>query len=306
MKQQGRDDRSCDDASNGPGGNGMNGFTVAHDKLCLSGVSSITACLRALCLLFCSGADAEHPFGSKDDLRNAYKQFYVIDDIMLYVLMLHPQSRDLCARRAYTLLFGEVGAVYVFLRIVSALVFVLNVDFAVPVEAFFDDFWHWAPKWASPGCTSSLHFFLDAVGLERKVAKYVSPRRRLPLLGVQVSVQRRLLVSSDGDKQLPTIVFQNDEVKISRYVAEIRAMRQRAAQKQTVSQASRSKLGHKLCFAGEALHGRCGAAARKVLFASEEVPARLLRSVLTIWEQLLLRGRPREVPIVPCSHPPML
>ena len=115
-----------------------------------------------------------------------------------------------------------------------------------------------------------------------------------------------MLVSSDGDKQLPTIVFQNDEVKISRYVAEIRAMRQRAAQKQTVSQASRSKLGHKLCFAGEALHGKCGAAARKVLFASEEVPARLLRSVLTIWEQLLLRGRPREVPIVPCPHPPML
>lgn len=294
LSRPGQDGRSIDDASSGPGGNGMNDFTCPHDKLQLPGPPSITACLKAHSLLFQGDAD-DDPYGSKDDMKSAYKQFTTTDSLLLYVLLLHPQTRQVQTRRAYTLLFGELGAVYIFLRVVAAVCFVLHCDFAVPVEAFFDDFWHWSPRWAAADSTACLHFFFDTIGLTRKKQKYVSPRPCLPILGVKVSTRR----ASGSDD---VIVFENDQVKITKYVEEVRSLRE--AGKDSISQ--RTKLAHKLCFAGEALYGQSGAAARRILFAPTRLEPRLLISVLTVWERLLLRGRPREVPVNRHPQPPVL
>ena len=227
--------RSCDDGSDGPGGNAMNAFTVGHDRLVLPGPESNVATVAAHSVFF-NGDEQDNPWGSKDDLKGAYKQFKAAG-LELFVLLLHPETREVCARKAFTLLFGEVSAVYIFLRIVAAICFILHCDFAVPAEAFFDDFWHWSPKWTAAGSTACLHFFFDLVGLIRKDEKYVSPRPKLPLLGLAISL-RRCKPYAD------TIVIEKILEKSDRYVEQVRAIRAKSDPAGELMTGHGSKLAH--------------------------------------------------------------
>lgn len=294
---EGRKNRSCDDCSDGPGGNEWNTFCHAGDRIRLPSDESVCAVVFAIMILFGPSPECQ-PFGSKDDLEDAYKQLARSMRSKIAIVLVEPGTNKLYFRLVYTLLFGEEGAVYQFLRVMAALLFILQVDLAVPVDALFDDMWILSPKFAMASCVATLHEWLSLVGFRRKESKYISPRRSLPIGGLCFHFK-------NSPQQ---VLICNQQEKIHNYCRIIESI----LQADLLSHGQAQKLAQKLTFAGRGLFGLSGAAPRRALFralsegcAVSPLPP-LVRSVLTVWERLLRMGKPREVLLRSVRHPPII
>ena len=121
----------------------------------------------------------------------------------------------------------------------AAFVFILQVDLAIPVDALFDDLWIWSPRFAAASCTSTMHVWLDLMGLVRKPSKYISPLPCLEIAGLNFEMKFKP----------PRVVICNTLTRVDRYCSEIALARS----SDSLSHGQAQKLGQKLTFAGRGI-----------------------------------------------------
>ena len=120
---------------------GLNDACGLPEKFVLHGVDYIAATLiRAL--VYGQFGPGLEICGKPFDLKSAYKQYPIhqTDRDHLRIAILDPQTKQPRLFGLNALPFGATGSVAGFLRVSSALFFILSVGFKIWCSAFFDDF----------------------------------------------------------------------------------------------------------------------------------------------------------------------
>ena len=146
---------------------GLNDACGLPEKFTLHGVDFIAASLiRALVLNQKSNTVALK--GKTFDLKAAYKQYPIhpTDRQHLRIAICDPST---CQAKLYglnSLPFGATGSVAGFLRVSSALFYVLSVGLKVWCSAFFDDFPTMAADTAAAQTDKCVGFLFDLLGVQ--------------------------------------------------------------------------------------------------------------------------------------------
>ena len=146
---------------------GLNDACGLPEKFTLHGVDFIAASLiRALVLNQKSNTVALK--GKTFDLKAAYKQYPIhpTDRQHLRIAICDPST---CQAKLYglnSLPFGAMGSVAGFLRVSSALFYVLSVGLKVWCSAFFDDFPTMAADTAAAQTDKCVGFLFDLLGVQ--------------------------------------------------------------------------------------------------------------------------------------------
>ena len=146
---------------------GLNDACGLPEKFTLHGVDYIAASLiRALVLQ----REGERVIlkGKTFDLKSAYKQFPIheLDRKHLRIALCDPSSGPPKLYGLNSLPFGATGSVAGFLRVSSALFFILSVGLRIWCSAFFDDFPTMAAEEMTMSTDKSVGLLFDLLGIQ--------------------------------------------------------------------------------------------------------------------------------------------
>ena len=146
---------------------GLNDACGLPEKFVLHGIDYLAASLiRALAL---NGSSPSLTIcGKTFDLKSAYKQYPIhsTDRERLRIAIMDPLTRSPRLFGLNALPFGATGSVAGFLRISSALFFILTAGLKVWCSAFFDDFPTLAPKLLADNTEKCVGILFDLLGIQ--------------------------------------------------------------------------------------------------------------------------------------------
>ena len=146
---------------------GLNDACGLPEKFVLHGVDYIAATLiRAL--VYGQFGPGLEICGKTFDLKSAYKQYPIhrADRDHLRIAILDPQTKQPRLFGLNALPFGATGSVAGFLRVSSALFFILTVGLKIWCSAFFDDFPTLAAKALSDNTERCVGLLFDLLGIQ--------------------------------------------------------------------------------------------------------------------------------------------